>query len=288
MTEDKSRLNRLKDKYRLIIYNDNTFQEVWSYKLSRLNVFSLFSAITMLVIVIVFLLIAFTPLKVYVIPGYPKEEERMKSLEVVLRADSMLIEMQKQRQWSENILTILNGGSPKSYYEDTTVGATPYDNISFTRSKEDSMLRAKVEEEEAYNLNLFDANQNKNKFSELYFFPPVKGIVTNSFAPGIGHYATDIVASMNATVHAVLDGTVILSSWTIETGHVMQIQHKNDLISTYKHNKEVLKKVGDKVKAGDAIAIVGNTGELTSGPHLHFELWHKGEPVNSEDLIVYE
>jgi len=286
--EGKSKINKLKDKYRLIIYNDNTFKEVWSYKLSRLNVFTLVGTISLLLVGIVFLLIAFTPLKVYIIPGYPKAEERMKIEEIALKTDSLTLAMQKQEQWAKNIITILNGGTPKSYYDDTTNNSKTYDNLNFARSKDDSLLRAMVEKEEAYSINVFEEEAKSNDFSDMYFFPPTKGIITNSFDPAKGHFGTDVVSQKDATVHSVLDGTVVLSSYTIETGHIIQIQHRNDLISIYKHNKEILKKVGENVKAGEAIAIVGNTGELSTGPHLHFELWYKGEPINSENFILFE
>jgi murein DD-endopeptidase MepM/ murein hydrolase activator NlpD len=115
----------------------------------------------------------------------------------------------------------------------------------------------------------------------------VNGIVTNSFKGSENHFGTDIVAGPNEVVKATLDGTIILSTWTIETGNVVQIQHDNDLISVYKHNAEILKNMGKRVKAGEPIAIIGNSGELTTGPHLHFELWYKGKPVNPEEYITF-
>lgn len=286
--EGKSTINRLKDKYRLIIYNDNTFKEVWSYKLSRLNVFTLIGTLIITLVGIVFLLIAFTPLKIYIIPGYPQAEERMKIEEIALLSDSLSMAMKKHDQWANNIITILNGGTPHSYYDDTTDNAKTYNNLNFARSKDDSLLRDMVEKEEAYSINVFEEETKSNEFSDMYFFTPVKGIITNSFDPAKGHFGTDIVSQKDATVHSVLDGTIVLSSYTIETGHIIQVQHRNDLISIYKHNKELLKKVSENVKAGEAIAIIGNTGELSTGPHLHFELWHKGEPINSENFILFE
>ncbi len=121
----------------------------------------------------------------------------------------------------------------------------------------------------------------------MHFFPPVKGIITRGFNPMEGHYGIDMVAAPNEVVKATLDGTVTMSTWTLETGYVIQIQHDYELISVYKHNATLFKSVGQKVVAGDAIAIVGNSGELTTGPHLHFELWHDRVPLNPVEYIVF-
>ena len=125
------------------------------------------------------------------------------------------------------------------------------------------------------------------QLDKLHFFTPVRGMVTNSFNPSNNHFGTDIVAGPNEVVKATLAGTVIMATWTLETGYVIEIQHDNNLISVYKHNAELLQKVGLRVKAGDAIAIIGNSGELTTGPHLHFELWQNGVALNPENFIVF-
>ena len=149
------------------------------------------------------------------------------------------------------------------------------------------MLRRQIEEEELFNLSILANTSNKTDFSSIHFYPPVKGIVTNSFNPSENHFGTDIVTASNKVVVATLDGTVIIANWTLETGYVIQIQHENNLVSVYKHNSELLKKVGNHVTAGETIAIIGNSGELTSGPHLHFELWHNGTSINPEDYVAF-
>jgi murein DD-endopeptidase MepM/ murein hydrolase activator NlpD len=162
-----------------------------------------------------------------------------------------------------------------------------YGTIDFSTSLEDSILRNQIEEEEQYNLAVVDNRPRALGLAGVHFFAPVRGIVSSPFDATKNHFGTDIVASPDEVVKATLDGTVIMASWTVETGYVIQVQHKDNLISVYKHNAELLKKTGNVVKAGDAIAIVGNSGELTTGPHLHFEIWYNGTPVNPEEYIVF-
>jgi murein DD-endopeptidase MepM/ murein hydrolase activator NlpD len=152
---------------------------------------------------------------------------------------------------------------------------------------EDSLLRVQIEAEGLYNLSVVDTKNDKDNLTRLHFFPPLKGVVTNPFNAKSGHLGIDVVAPPNEVIVAIADGTVTLSSWTLETGYVIQIQHQNNLISAYKHNSKLLKQSGAQVKAGEAIAIIGNSGELTTGPHLHFEMWHNGTPINPEQYIVF-
>ena len=156
-----------------------------------------------------------------------------------------------------------------------------------TISKEDSILREKVASEEQYSISNSSGKNQIDNLGEIHFYTPVKGIVTSSFDASKNHFGTDIVANPNQVVFACLDGTVISSTWSSEYGYVIQIQHEGNLISAYKHNSELLKKAGTVVKAGESIAIIGNSGELTTGPHLHFELWYAGKALNPEDYINF-
>lgn len=284
--EKKKRLvNKLKHKYRLIIYNDDTFEEVGFLRLSRLNLFSVIGTALILLITGVTVLIAFTPIREF-IPGYPDGNMRRNIIYNVYKLDSLEREIEVRDRYFESINTIIRGGIPTSYEnsQDTTIS---YEEITFAKSEHDSILRQQIEEEELFNLTLLNSGQNKTDFSSIHFYPPVTGLVTNSFKPNENHFGTDIVTASNKVVVAALDGTVIIANWTLETGYVLQIQHENNLISIYKHNSELLKKVGNHVKAGEAIAIIGNSGELTSGPHLHFELWHNGTPIDPEDYVAF-
>lgn len=278
-------VNKLKHKYRLIIYNDDTFEEVGFLRLSRLNLFSVIGMGIVLLITGVTVLIAFTPIREF-IPGYPDGNMRRNIINNVYKLDSLEKEIKIRDRYFESINTIIRGGTPMSYEnsQDTTIN---YEDITFDKSEHDSLLRQQIEEEELFNLTLLSPGSSRTDFSSIHFFPPVKGLVTNSFNPNENHYGTDIVTESNKVVVATLDGTVIMANWTLETGYVIQIQHDNNLISVYKHNSELLKKIGNHITAGEAIAIIGNSGELTSGPHLHFELWHNGTPIDPEDYVAF-
>jgi len=284
--EKKTRLfHKLKHKYRLSIYNDDTFEEVWFLRLSRLNVFSILGTSILVFTIAIIVLIAFTPLREF-IPGYPDGNMRRNIVTNVYKLDSLEHELEIRDRYFESINTIIRGGTPVSY-ENSQDTAISYEEITFDKSEHDSLLRKQIEQEELFNLSILANSNSKTNFSSIHFYPPVKGLVTNSFNPSENHFGTDIVTSSNKVVSATLDGTIIIANWTLETGYVIQIQHDNSLISVYKHNSELLKKVGNHVKAGETIAIIGNSGELTSGPHLHFELWHNGTPIDPEDYIAF-
>ncbi len=287
MVKEKKKkiVNKLKHKYRLIIYNDNTFEEVWFMRLSRLNLFSVVGSGLILFITAITVLIAFTPIREF-IPGYPDGNMRRNIINNAYKLDSLEHELEIRDRYFESINTIIRGGTPLSY-ENSQDTSIRYEEITFDKSEHDSLLRQQIEEEELFNLSILAKTTDKTDFSSIHFFPPVKGLVTNSFDPNSNHFGTDVVAAPNKLVAAALDGTVNIATWTLETGYVLQIQHNNNLISIYKHNSELLKKVGNHVTAGEAIAIIGNSGELTSGPHLHFELWHNGTPIDPEDYIAF-
>jgi murein DD-endopeptidase MepM/ murein hydrolase activator NlpD len=287
MVKEKQKhiVNKLKHKYRLIIYNDNTFEEVWFMRLSRLNVFTFAGTVLILLIVSVTVLIAFTPIREF-IPGYPDGNMRRNIINNVHKLDSLEHAIEIRDRYFASINRIIRGEVPISY-ENSQDSMVRYQDITFSKSEHDSILRQQIEEEELFNLSVLTNPGKKTDFSTIHFFPPVKGIITNSFNPNENHFGTDIVAAANKVVVATLSGTVVLANWTLETGYVIQIQHDNNLISIYKHNSELLKKVGTHVTAGEAIAIIGNSGELSSGPHLHFELWHNGTPINPEDFISF-
>jgi murein DD-endopeptidase MepM/ murein hydrolase activator NlpD len=276
--------NKLRNKYRLIIYNDNTFEEVWFMKLSRLNILAWGGSSLIFFIVLLFIFIAYTPVREF-IPGYPDGSMRRNIILNSLKVDSLEREIQLRDQYLFNLNAIIAGKEPESF-ENEIDTSVRYENISFKKSRYDSLFRAQFEQEEKFNV-ADKSNFPRNSIANVHFFTPVNGIVTNSFKDTENHFGTDIVAGPNEVVKATLDGTIILTSWTIETGNIVQIQHDNNLISVYKHNAEILKHMGNRVQAGEPIAIIGNSGELTTGPHLHFELWHKGKPVNPEEYITF-
>ncbi|MDP4226648.1 MAG: M23 family metallopeptidase [Bacteroidota bacterium] len=283
----KKVIHKLRRKYRLIMYNDANFEEVWHLRLSGMNVLSVMGTFVLIVMLVVVLLVCYTPIR-EIIPGYPSTQMRQNIVLSALRVDSLENELKIKDQYISNLNAIVRGEEPKNPVSpgDKSISTK---KIKFTKSRQDSLLRKRVEEEDR--LSFFAVNSNKKVnnegISNLIFFAPLRGIITSSFNPGEGHLGTDIVTKSNNAVMATLDGTVIMANWTIETGYVIEIQHNNNLVSIYKHNATLLKRMGDHVKAGEAIAIVGNSGELTTGPHLHFELWYNGKPVNPEQYIVF-
>lgn len=282
-------LKRLKNKYKLVILNDDTFEEKASFTLSRMNVFALGSTLLIIFIGVVMTLIIFTPLKEY-IPGYADVAMRREMTRLILKADS-LEELQEARElYMQNIRNVLAGRVVENVND--TKGAKPelLDTISLNKKRpdEDALLRKMIESEGKYELSESPhSSQNKKNISGYSFFTPIKGIITEKFNPTIGHFAIDIASKQNESIKVVLDGTIIFASFTSETGYVIGVQHSNNIISFYKHCSSLLKKVGNFVRAGEVIAVVGNTGELSSGPHLHFELWYNGNPVNPKTYIKF-
>ena len=286
MAKEKVRLwDRLKYKYKLSVINETSYEEVFNFRLSQLHVLTALSVLAVILVVLTILLIAFTGLREF-IPGYPDGNMRQMIAQNALRVDSLENELLKRDRFFKSIRLVLNGGDTTSLErsrEDTARYRN--DTIRFQISEQENEFRAAIEERERFNLSLGMKEQNHDYY---HFFPPVEGIVTQSFDEKKRHYGTDIVAKANAKVAAVLDGVVIFSDWTVKTGYVIQVQHTNDLISVYKHNSILLKKQGDYVRAGEVLGVVGNTGEESSGPHLHFELWRAGNPLNPENFIKFK
>lgn len=274
----------LKDHYRLIIYNDSSIQTVWSIKLTPIKVLTLGSIGAILLILFTTVIIAYTPLREN-IPGYPSAKVRQQIIYNYILVDSLENEIKNRDSYFEKIKTLFQGDVPLDESSTPSSGLKTYD-VKFKNSNADSIFQDKLLEEK---LNLSISNNQKKlpSISNIHFFTPLRGLITNKFNTKTEHFAVDIVGSPNSRISSVLDGTVVFAGWTMSTGYSIYIQHENNLISAYKHNAELLKEVGDKVKAGDAIAIMGNSGELTTGPHLHFELWHNGTALDPETYIDF-
>jgi murein DD-endopeptidase MepM/ murein hydrolase activator NlpD len=284
-------IQKLKNKYRLVVMNDDTYEERLSFRLSRLNVFVLTGAVAILLIVITTYLIAFTPLREY-IPGYTDVTLQKQLYDLQVKADSLEQKCRVNDLYLLNINNIISGKEIVEALPELPEVSGKYDTIMLERSLEDSLLRAEIESRDQYNIAYYNENEELNKYKtssivNFNFFTPIKGIVTNNFNPSEKHYGIDIVAKRNDAIKATLDGTVIFADWTLETGYIISIQHQGNLISVYKHNSSLLKQQGNYVKAGEPIAIIGETGELSTGPHLHFELWYNGKPINPKDYITF-
>ncbi len=275
---------KLLHKYRLVILNESTFEEKISFKLSRLNVFVTGTLAVIGLIAFTTVLIAFTPLREY-IPGYSSTALKRQATELTYRTDSLLTVLNYTNKYIDNIRMVLRGDIENNQANRDSV-FEPFkldpSQIDLNPIREDSVLRAQVALEDKY--NLFE--QPTFDGSEL-LYAPLTGTVSQGYDPDKRHYAIDIVAVKDTPVKAVASGTVIFSEWTAATGYVIILEHKDGLISAYKHNGSLAKEQGAVVRAGEVIASVGNTGELTTGPHLHFELWNKGNPVNPLNFIDF-
>lgn len=287
MAKNDKKKRNWRDKYRFSIVNDTTFEEVWRVRLTQYNAFLLITGLVLFIIGATVSLIAFTNLREF-IPGYPDVTMRRNILMSAIRLDSLDKELELRDKYFANMNAIISGKEPADFYsvQDTTGN---YRSIVFKNTPEDSALRARVENEEKYNLTLGPSSlESVVSLAGLHFFPPVKGIISGRFDERTRHFGTDIVAKPKSSVSAVLDGSVIFTGWTMETGFVIQIQHPNNIVSVYKHNASLLKETGDLVKAGEPISIIGDSGEIyTSGPHLHFEIWYKGSPLDPEKHILF-
>lgn len=278
---------RIKNKFRLVIMNDETFEEKASFVLSPLNVFVFVGILTLFLIVLVSYIIAFTSLREY-IPGYADVNMRRNIKTLAMRVDSLDQEMHNHEMNISNFSSILSGKKTEDKISPLTKDSTKkYEKLTLSASSDDSLMRAEIESQSKYSLSISEENSAKSGIRNFFFFVPLKGVVTDSYKSGNSHFGVDITAPENEAIKATLDGTVILATWTSETGYVIQVQHENNLVSIYKHNSVLLKKIGDKVNAGEAIAIIGNSGELTTGPHLHFELWFNGLPVDPQEYMSF-
>lgn len=262
--------------------NENTLEEIVGIHVSKLNGVSvLLSAVTVIFLVAASI-IAFTPLRNY-LPGYMNSEVREQVVTNALRADSLQEALSRQSLYIMNIQDILRGEvqADTVHSIDSLTASRSEELMERTRQEEE--FRRQYEEKERYNLTATDYNVT----SGLIFHRPTRGMISAGFDVNKKHYGVDIAATPDESVLATLDGTVILATYTADTGYVIQVQHGQNMVSVYKHCGSLLKKEGDTVKAGEAIALVGNTGEKSTGPHLHFELWNKGRALDPSKYIVF-
>jgi murein DD-endopeptidase MepM/ murein hydrolase activator NlpD len=286
----KRLFTNLNYKYKLVIMNESTFDEKLSFRISRMLVFISFGVITLVSIAFTIFMIWITPLKEY-IPGYASVD-RVKLVYInKLKTDSLEHEIAQRDLWLENFQKRILLG--EDFDEDDSIvlkkdNSIDYANIDLSISPEDSALRAKWENTPDYDLVNTSTQSKRGSISRFFFMAPITGTISGGFNAKKKHYGVDILSKKNEPVKACLDGLVILSTWTFDYGYIIAIQHDENIISVYKHNSALLKKEGDLIHAGDPIAIVGNTGEKTTGPHLHFEIWYNMNPVNPTQFISFE
>ncbi|WP_288242454.1 M23 family metallopeptidase [uncultured Bacteroides sp.] len=275
--------SNIKFKYKLTIINENTLEEVVGIRVSKLNGISVLLSVLTVLFLIAAAIITFTPLRNY-LPGYMNSDVRAQVVENALRADSLQQLVERQNLYIMNIQDIFRGTVRVDTVHSMDSLTTVREDSLMERTQREADFRKQYEETEKYNLTSITARPD---IEGLIFYRPTRGMITDKFDADRKHYGTDIAANPGESVLATLDGTVILSTYTAETGYVIEVQHNQDFVSVYKHCGSLLKREGDAVQAGEAIALVGNSGQLTTGPHLHFELWHKGRAVNPEQYIVF-
>ena len=275
--------NNFKFKYKLTITNENTLEEIVGLHVSKLNGLSVLLSVLAVLFLIAAGIIAFTPLRNY-LPGYMNSEVRSQIVNNALRVDSLRQVLDKQNLYIMNIQDIFSGKVQIDSVQTLDSLTEARHDTLMERTKREEEFRRQYEENEKYNLT---SSASQPDVNGLIFYRPARGMVSDHFDAEKKHFGTDIAANPNESVLATMDGTVILSTYTAETGYLIAVQHNQDFVSVYKHCGSLLKKEGERVKGGEAIALVGNSGTLSTGPHLHFELWYKGRPVISEKYIVY-
>ncbi len=275
-------------QYTLEISEPITFNRLFSMSISRFKTALILLTFLLILTVFIGILVVFTPVK-KLIPGYPSDKTRLEMKRNALRADSLLKEMERKDRFFRGIKNIIAGKD----FDNIALDSSKYEaipqgeQVEFSRSHDDSIFRANYEAKEKYNIQVVPHKKTKT-IGNILFYPPMKGIVSTKFSIKDKHFGIDIIGKENSRVSAILEGTVMFTGWTLDAGYVLQIQHNNNLISIYKHNAKLLKKEGEYVKSGEAIALLGNSGELTSGPHLHFEIWYNGKALNPENYIKFQ
>lgn len=289
MPEKKSLKKRLiGTKYRFVVTNDESHQNLFVFKANRLKLLFITAFSILAIIVLIIILIAYTPLRQR-IPGYPTNETVRTYYSSAIKIDSLEREINIMSLYLSNIQKVLLGEEPEKIDSLLSRTRENFDSVKTqpkVTSKEDSLLRDEMLKLELSTLS-GNPDERISNIEGILFFPPVKGIVTQEYSPGTGHPFIDIAVSENTPVSVISDGTIISSYWSDETGYNVTVQHSNDLISAYKHLVKVLQNVGNKVTSGMIIGWAGESGTLTTGSHLHFELWHRGEPINPANYIKF-
>ncbi|MDR1455206.1 MAG: M23 family metallopeptidase [Tannerella sp.] len=275
---------RVQLKYKLSFFNESTLEEVWSFRLSQLSAFVTVGLFTILLIAVTALVIIKTPIRNY-LPGYLDVEVRNKIILNALKVDSLETLVLTQAQYLANVTDILTGTVTVDSVHRSDSAAFITANYDVPRSENEEHFVKTFEEEEKYNFTVLNANPTVTE--DVFFHKPVNGIISSRYNAEIRHYGVDLVAGLRESVLATLDGVVVYTGYDPRYGNVIGLQHKNGFFSIYKHNELLLKEMGDQVIAGEAIALIGNTGDLSTGPHLHFELWHKGNSMNPEEYIAF-
>ena len=282
--QKKNSINKLTRSYKVVVSSEDTFEERLSFSTNKFNVFLVLSLYSIILIAFTISVVFFTQIR-EMVPGYSSSDLLTQAIYLTKKIDSLENELELNNTFYKSIENVLSGKTEQIIYKDTLAVSNEKDNIDFQAvltNAEDSILRKYVEEEDKFNLT-----KNELVIENKMFVSPVKGQITQKFDPLNNHFALDILVDTGTPVKSILEGKVIFSEWSVDTGHVLIIDHGDNIISVYKHNSKVLKTQNNFVKAGEVIAYSGNQGTLSTGPHLHFELWKNGTPINPEPLFNF-
>ena len=282
MSKAKNNKRQIRSKYRLAVVKEDSYEEKFALSLSKRNIFLAISSIALFVILITTLFIFYTPIREY-IPGYDTTKIRMQAVQNLEKIDSIMISLQKNKQFIESFSSTINGEDFNSIYsENQKLENIELNELDVNINVEDSVLRKIVEIEDRFNI----IESEKNEIS-IDLISPANGLISEGFNFSNKHFGVDIVLKERTPIKSISDGIVIFSAWTLNYGYTVVVYHKNKLTSIYKHNESIKVEKGDFVMSGEVIALSGNTGDLTTGPHLHFEIWDSQGPLNPEDLISF-
>ena len=281
----KSNKEHRTSNFRLALIDNQSHKQLWTAHFTKTSFAIAIITIVVMLSAAIFSIIAFTPVRTF-IPGYPDARSKRAAIQNAIKIDSLETVIYKWGLYSENLKRVMEGMDPVKIDSVVNAGMASRNATADLEDvlKKDSILREKVKAEEQFGIS---ARVRRNLPIEgMHFFCPLKGVISQGYN-SLTHPYVDIAAPGGSVVKATLDGTVIYAGWSEDTGHTIQLQHDGDIVSIYRHNEKLLKKSGDKVTAGTPIALVGNTGNLTTGEHLHFELWHKGEAVDPTKYINF-
>ena len=277
----KKQKKQANKNYRLAVVEEDSYQEKFALSLSKRNIFLISFSVAFIIILITTLLIFYTPIREY-IPGYDTTKLRVQAVQNLEKLDSIMNSLEKNEQFIKAFSRTINGEEFTNQYEGSKIKEVDITDLEVNINIEDSILRKIVEVEDRFNII-----EKEDALIAPNLISPASGIISEGFDFSEGHYGVDIVLKERTPIKAVYDGIVLFAEWTLNYGFTIVVFHKNELISTYKHNQSVKVETGDFVQTGEVIALSGNTGEFTSGPHLHFELWDLQGPINPEDLIKF-
>ena len=282
--EDKGFLKSLINDYKIVISSEDTFEEKLSFKANKINAFIIVLVYSTILISFTISIVFFTQLR-ELVPGYSSSDLLNRAIYLTEKTDSLEQQIALNNKFYQSIEDVLSGKTEDFIPKEILEADTNYNNFdikTINPNIQDSILRSYVENEDKFNLT-----KNELVIENKMFFTPIMGEITQGFNSKDNHYALDISADIGTPVKSILEGKIIFSEWSVDTGYVIIIDHGRDIISVYKHNSKALKKQNDFVQAGEVIAYSGNQGNLSTGPHLHFELWKNGTPINPQPLLNF-